>query len=151
MELAPELAGFGLPAWRDRDVFVEECRSSIRTGLVGGCPEDLVFVALSGVGKPVGLAHVLLRFDLNTQREAVVINDLVVERESRGAGIGSLLMERCEEWAYENGAVTLVLAVFQTNSAARRFYERDGFDDDIVRVVRQLPDRSAERINPPDR
>jgi GNAT superfamily N-acetyltransferase len=44
----------------------------------------------------------------------------------------------CEQWARERWADGLVLAVFQDNRGARRLYERHGFRDDVVRVVRPL-------------
>lgn len=144
MEVAPELAAFGLPPWRDYHVFVEECRSSIRTGLEGRTDDDVVFIAISGSGDRLGLAHVLLRVDQNSGRQAVVINDFLVEPETRGTGIGALLLDRCEAWGYEHRAVALILAVFQDNVGARRFYRRFGFRDDLVRAVRLLPDREPD-------
>ncbi len=137
MALAPEFAAFGLPPWRDFDVFVEECRSAIRTGLDGGSDDRLVFVA-ERAGRPVGLAHVLLAPDANTGGRNVVVNDLAVEPGHQGGGIGRILLDRCHEWAVERGAIGLVLGVFEDNVGARRLYERYGFGADVVRMVRPV-------------
>jgi GNAT superfamily N-acetyltransferase len=144
MALAPELASFGLPPWRDLDTFVEECRTAITGGLESDGDERLVFVAELD-GRPVGLAHVLLVPDANTGGRNVVLNDLVVEPGHRGAGIGRALLDRCREWAQQHGAVGIVLAVFQDNTGARRLYERIGFGDDIVRMVLPIGERDGAR------
>lgn len=144
MALAPELASFGLPPWRDYDVFVEECRKHIRAGLENDRSDDIVFIAVDGSDRRSGLAHVLLVPDANSGGRNVFINDLVVEPAFQGQGIGSALLRRCERWGREHNAVGLVLAVFQDNVGARRLYEQYGFRDDVVRVVRPLGDDSSE-------
>jgi ribosomal protein S18 acetylase RimI-like enzyme len=148
MALAPELAAFGLPVWRDLDVFVDECRRAIRDGLEGESDDRLVFVAVGSNGERLGLAHVLLAPDANTGGRNVVVNDLVVEPEQQGRGVGRLLLDRCAAWGREREAIGLVLAVFQDNTGARRLYERYGFGDDVVRMVLPL-ESVAERDDPP--
>jgi hypothetical protein len=48
--LAPEMARFGLPPWRDFDLFVEQCRESLRGALQAPDPENLVLVAVNDDG-----------------------------------------------------------------------------------------------------
>ena len=148
MALAPALAAFGLPPWRDHDVFVDECRRAIRDGLEGESDDRLVFVAVGDGGDRLGLAHVLLAPDANTGGRNVVVNDLAVEPGHQGRGIGRLLLDRSVEWGVERGAVGVVLAVFQDNTGARRLYERYGFGDDVVRMVLPL-EPSPARDDPP--
>lgn len=138
MAVAPQLADFGLPAWRDYDVFVEECRASIRASLEATDADRVVFVAEVAPNLPVGLANLLLVPNPNTGGRNVFLSDLVVDATNRNRGVGGVLLQRSEEWARERGADGLVLAVFQDNTGARRLYERYGFRDDVVRVVRPL-------------
>jgi GNAT superfamily N-acetyltransferase len=138
MAVAPQLADFGLPAWRDYEVFVEECRTSIGTSLEGTDVDRAVFVAEMAPNFPVGLANLVLVPNPNTGGRNVFLSDLVVDAAHRNRGVGGALLQRCEEWARERGADGLVLAVFQDNVGARRLYERYGFRDDVVRVVRPL-------------
>jgi len=140
MAVAPQLADFGLPEWRDYEVFVEECRTSIRKSLAGTDADRVVFVAELAPDSPVGLANLVLAPNPNTGGRNVVVSDLVVDATYRNRGVGGALLERCETWARERAADGLVLAVFQDNVGARRLYERYGFRDDVVRVVRPLTD-----------
>lgn len=136
MAVAPQLADFGLPPWRDYDVFVEECRTSIKTSLEATGADRVVFVAETAPNHPVGLANLVLAPNPNTGRRNAFVSDLVVDVANRNRGVGGALLQRSEEWAREQGADGLVLAVFQDNVGARRLYERLGFRDDVVRVVR---------------
>ncbi len=137
MGLAPDFASFGLPPWRNLDVFVEECRSAIRTALTEATDDRLVFVAHES-DRPLGLVHTLLAPDANTGGRNVVVSDIVVDSGHRGRGVGRMLLDRCHAWAVERGAVGLVLAVFEDNVGARRLYERYGFGADVVRMVRPV-------------
>ncbi len=58
---------------------------------------------------------------------------LLVAREFRGLGIGTLLLAEAEGWARAQGADKLVLSVFPHNTAALEFYERRGFVREGVR------------------
>ena len=51
---------------------------------------------------------------------------IAIDKELRGDGIGSLLMESLEERARASGAVRLALDVSAKNRGARRFYEHRG-------------------------
>jgi ribosomal protein S18 acetylase RimI-like enzyme len=51
---------------------------------------------------------------------------IAIDKEHRGDGIGSLLMDSLEERARASGAVRLALDVSAKNEEARRFYEHRG-------------------------
>jgi GNAT superfamily N-acetyltransferase len=140
LELAPAMASFGLPPWRDFDRFVEECRAGLRRALESDNPENVVLVAVDEDGEQVGLAHLVIGRNPTGDGRAVHIEDFAVTAEHQRKGIGSLLLAESEHWARDRGIDVLVLAVFQENAAARRFYARHGFRDDIVRVVKSLSD-----------
>lgn len=58
--------------------------------------------------------------------EAEILN-LAVAADSRGDGIGSSLLASLVETASRDGVRTLYLEVRESNAAARRLYERNGF------------------------
>ena len=52
---------------------------------------------------------------------------VAVDKELRGAGFGSILMDSLEEQARASGSTKLALDVSAKNEGARRFYDRRGF------------------------
>lgn len=66
------------------------------------------------------------------------ISDLGVLAVHRGRGIGGELLTRAEEIARESGAADLYIGVLSRNTGARRLYERAGFRDYHVRMVKRL-------------
>ena len=54
------------------------------------------------------------------------IQGIAVESELRGAGIGSLLINDCEERARAGGSCRLCLDVAAKNNGARKLYARRG-------------------------
>lgn len=66
------------------------------------------------------------------------ITDLAVCADFRGRGIGSELLHKAAEIARESGAACLHIAVLAKNRGARRLYERMGFSDYRVRMVKPL-------------
>jgi ribosomal protein S18 acetylase RimI-like enzyme len=60
-------------------------------------------------------------------RETLHIDDLCVDAECRGMGIGKLLMAAAVEHARELGVYDIDLNVWEFNTDARMFYESLGF------------------------
>jgi len=96
--------------------------------------------------RELGLLRGLLAFLLLTNISAakplpdeMYIAVLVVDVSMRGKGIGSLLMQAAFEIAQQNQCPAVVLDFANTNSGARRLYERLGFK--LVRTIeyRYLP------------
>lgn len=86
-------------------------------------------------GTVVGFAHMVLhgmRRDPfasclhSTRPGEAYIEELAVSADARGQGVGTKLLERCEEMARARGATVLSLAVVKGNPAIR-LYERFGF------------------------
>ena len=59
--------------------------------------------------------------------DEVLIDALFVSSETRGMGIGTLLLQHAEDYARSIGRTKLILGVINTNEGAKRLYERFGF------------------------
>lgn len=57
------------------------------------------------------------------------INGLVIDENSRGKGIGRLLLERVKQWAKEKGNDKLSLHCNVKRTEAHDFYEHLGFNE----------------------
>lgn len=65
--------------------------------------------------------------------DQVHINNLAVRPEMRRRGLGSRLLDAVMKEAGKLGAASLMLEVRESNTAARRLYERAGFNVHSVR------------------
>ncbi|MBT5187605.1 MAG: GNAT family N-acetyltransferase [Kordiimonadaceae bacterium] len=65
---------------------------------------------------------------------------LAVSKEAQGAGVGRRLMNEAEAWAKKQGHRLLQLEVFNNNDQARAFYEKNGFENDTIIMVKPLND-----------
>ena len=65
-----------------------------------------------------------------TVLDSADITNIAVLPDYREKGIGSLLLEGLIEYAEKNGVTSLHLEVRESNSAARRLYEKFGFEID---------------------
>lgn len=66
------------------------------------------------------------------------INDLGVAANMRSRGIGAKLVSAAEDIARREGLSWLRLSVLAANGAARRFYERQGFGENLILLEKQL-------------
>lgn len=57
----------------------------------------------------------------------LLMDGIAVRGDMRGRGIGTHLLDRLKRYARENGYSSVRLDVIDTNSRARRLYERHGF------------------------
>ncbi len=85
-------------------------------------PHQAAFLAYDGQRR---VGSVLLKCDWNLYG---FINDIGVESECRGKGVGRMLLEQAERWAREQGMLGLALEAQDVNLNAARFYEACGFE-----------------------
>jgi ribosomal protein S18 acetylase RimI-like enzyme len=60
-------------------------------------------------------------------RRWAAIDNIVVQADQRGRGIGRLLMAAAQDWAKARGLYEVELTVFEFNDAARHLYENLGY------------------------
>ena len=103
-----------------------------------GAPCNAVLLARdrTGGGRIIG-ALTLVIFRIPTAVRAW-IEDVVVDAEARGRGVGELLTRAAVRLALERGAQTVDLTSRPSREAARRLYEKVGFrtrETDVYRYV----------------
>jgi ribosomal protein S18 acetylase RimI-like enzyme len=100
-----------------------------------------LFVAEAG-GRVAGFLHVMAHdtppIPILVPRRLAVVDNLVVRRDLRRAGIGRALMERAEQWARQQGATEIDLTVFEFNADAIAFYRRLGYETRTRRMGKGL-------------
>jgi ribosomal protein S18 acetylase RimI-like enzyme len=104
-----------LAPFLDRDAQLAELREK------SAQPDTLLLVAEHGSGDIIGFALTYLDYEPEPWLES-----LHVLRESRGSGLGTLLMRRTAERVIARGHTSMRLGVISGNVAAARFYERLG-------------------------
>ena len=70
---------------------------------------------------------VLSLFERKLTAGQLLMDGIAVSPGMRGKGIGTMLLNRLKQYARGEGYHTLRLDVINTNPAARRLYEREGF------------------------
>jgi len=70
--------------------------------------------------------------------DACLIEELVVSSGARNEGVGSRLLEHAIQMAQAHGCAEISLAVLTSNAAARRFYERHGFEAEAISMERHF-------------
>lgn len=88
-------------------------------------PETHMLVAESEDAGIVGFTR--LSLDEKVWGISCEVHTLVVEEASRGAGIGTRLMDAAESWAEAEGAKGIRVNVLLGNAGGRAFYEREGY------------------------
>jgi len=77
---------------------------------------------------PVGVCQLRYRYAIWTESEDCWLEDIFVEEEARGAGLGRELVEAAFERARERGCRRMELDVNEANVGALRLYESLGFE-----------------------
>lgn len=80
-------------------------------------------------GESVGYAKLgPLKLPVETDRPAILLDQLYILKEYHGVGIARALMDWALDEAARRGAEEMYLTVYVDNHRARRFYDRYGFE-----------------------
>lgn len=101
-------------------------------------PGTRTVVACGVDGTPVGYVMVRPDTEFFSGEARAYIERLATTAEAEGTGAGRQLMAWAEGWARSQGFRTIALDVFASNDRARRFYVRNGYEEDFVQMVRTL-------------
>jgi len=98
-----------------------------RLGRIGRGRDSVAYVAESPKEGVIGWVHVYRRDLIETETDAE-IGGLVVGEGYRRRGIGRLLLERAERWAYERGCVAMNARSNIVREDAHSFYQSIGYE-----------------------
>ncbi len=88
--------------------------------------DHVVFVCVDDNRKLIGWIHGFIRTIIQ-DRISVEIEGFIVTKKHRRNGVGSLLLQKMEEWAISHGISKVSLGSNVKRKAAHRFYYRRGF------------------------
>ena len=90
-------------------------------------PDNIIFVYTNSSDLVLGYCftqkHQVLNDNILTDIKTLYIDDLCVEKTTRGLGIGKKLYEFVKAFAKENGYYNLTLNVWECNQNAKKFYD----------------------------
>jgi ribosomal protein S18 acetylase RimI-like enzyme len=84
-------------------------------------------VAQLGILKGNWAALIFSLYERQPRSGELLMDGIVVHPDMRGRGVGTHLLEEVAKFARQDGYGTVRLDVIDTNPAARRLYERNGF------------------------
>jgi GNAT superfamily N-acetyltransferase len=87
----------------------------------------------------VAMASIL--FTISTAEGAVVglLEDVIVAEPHRRRGVGRRLLEHVLQWCWQQGLLRVTLLADHDNLSALSLYQRAGFAQSKMRVLRQWP------------
>ncbi|MXV62285.1 GNAT family N-acetyltransferase [Natronorubrum sp. JWXQ-INN-674] len=132
---------------REYESFVRAAdnRETMRETLAAHQVNDGLLVARLG-DSIVGFASFTIeRGSLELDATRGLLSNLYVDPAYRDHGLGTALLEAAEETLTERGAAVMVLEVMAANEAARRFYERQGYDTYRVGMKRSLENDASSK------
>ncbi|WP_208028566.1 GNAT family N-acetyltransferase [Rhabdothermincola sediminis] len=130
-ELRPQRGG---DLWASRVARAEPVDDQLAAALADADHEVLVGM-IDGTTVGYAVAHTER---LRDGRLLGVVDDVYVEPDARGVGVGEALMDRLLEWATERGCSGLDAMVLPGNRAAKNFFERFGLTARAIVVHRSL-------------
>ena len=89
--------------------------------------DSIILVAWVGDEPLAGFVQLYPSFSSVRMGPIWILNDLYVQRDWRGQGVGQRLMEEARVRAVQNGCIALELATEKTNTSAKRLYEKLGY------------------------
>ena len=138
LALVPRLVAFGPPAWRDSETMSVTDRKVIEAALRSETLDPIVMVAVLEGNIVAGFLHLHSEIDYYRETMNGHVADLVVAEAYEGKGIARELLSQAEGWARAQQFDWLTISVFRENARALRTYERLGFREDRVRLLKAL-------------
>lgn len=130
--------GFDAPPHRSKPELIEGDRRALAAWFDNPHKDDEAMMIAELDGQPAGVAYLVTLVDYFNERPHAHLSVLAVEKRAEGRGIGSALLDACEQWARSRGSDRLTLSALVTNARARALYERKGFGGEYIRYVLPL-------------
>ncbi len=140
LALMPRLASFDVPESRNPVDLWRSDAAMFQRWLDGQAAECFVHVAVDDAQKILGFTLVSLRPELLSHEPSAHLEAIAVGEGAEGMGVGQALLAAAESEAKAHGALTITLHVFANNNRAREFYEKSGYDGELLRYIKELAD-----------
>ena len=140
LALMPRLSEFEIPESRNPEHLWRDDAALLRQWIAGDADDCLVHVAEDNDGVILGLTLVRLGPEALSHEPSAHLEAIAVSKEAEGKGIARALLDTAEVEAERSGAQTMTLHVISTNTRARRFYERSGYDGELIRYIKPISD-----------
>ena len=140
LALMPRLAAFEIPESRVAEHLWVHDAALMREWIEGKTDNVLMHVAEDENRLIVGVAMVTLRPEMLSHEPSAHLEAIAVSDGMEGRGVGQMLLEAAESEARRQGAKTITLHVFASNKRARSFYERSGYDGELMRYIKPIED-----------
>jgi GNAT superfamily N-acetyltransferase len=137
LALTSRFAEAGVPAWRDPARALRFHQQTTETSAAAQEP-DVVLVAEDAQGTRLGFIHLIQSIDFLTGEAQGYVAALAVTTEAEGMGVGRVLMGAGEDWARRQRYRILALDTFAANTHARSFYQRLGYVEETVKLIKEL-------------
>jgi len=138
LALMPRLASFNVPESRNPLDLWRSDAAMLQRWLDGDAPQCLVQVAVDDEQTLLGFTLVSLRLELLSHEPSAHLEAIAVDAGAEGRGVGQALLATAESEARSHGAQTITLHVFANNTRACAFYERSGYDGELLRYIKEL-------------
>jgi ribosomal protein S18 acetylase RimI-like enzyme len=138
LALMPRLAAFDVPESRKpEDLWRSDAKLMLRCleGKADGC---FAQVAVDESQKVIGLSLVSMRPELLSHDPSAHLEAIAVSETAEGTGVGKALLAAAEREAKARGARSITLHVFASNSHARDFYRRSGYQGELLRYIKNF-------------
>ncbi len=138
LALMPRLAAFDVPKSRNPVDLWRSDAAMLQRWLDGEAAECFVHVAVDDEETMLGFTLVSLRPELLSHEPSAHLEAIAVGEGAEGMGVGQALLAAAESEAKAQGAQTITLHVFASNTRARGFYEQSGYDGELLRYIKEL-------------
>jgi len=100
-------------------------------------PRQATFIAEQDK-EPLGFIHTCSHKDGVSDEACATVPLLGVSPKAQGLGAGKALITAAEQWAKKQGYRLLHLEVFANNDKAQGFYQKLGFEAEILHMIKEL-------------
>lgn len=138
LSLITRFSDVDLPAWRSKNEVDHTNYAALQRAMRVPEPGSAIFIAEDEDGRRAGFIHLQTQIDYFNGEDSGYISDLAVAKAFEGQGVGRALMNTAEEWARERGYELLTLYVFASNTRAQQLYEKNGFQQDVIKYAKVI-------------
>jgi len=136
--LLPRLAAFQLTKnRRPEDTFTGDGKM-LRQWMQGKLPNAFIYLAENQHNEILGWAYVSMQPEFMSYQPGAHLEVILVSEEAAGNGIGQALLMSAEKEAKDRGAQSMTLHVWENNTLARKMYEKNDYNSELLRYIKWL-------------